>query len=384
LWKARKDLKPDPNAPDIRAGLKEFGLTIGCVTEFNRGIGRNGYSSYSRTFVDGRGYIWYMNRQAQFYRIDPTKDFAVELAGTLLHPECWTTTSSPTPHGNRIYVRTFGRLTCVEDPRAAEGWAKAESLRARLGNAGDEAIGTLIGLLGDDYEDVRWAALDLLRSRPTAIKAATQALADANPHRRWFAARLLGVFGEEAASAAPALAKLMAGSAEQSVRIEAGKALRAIGAVAGIGGDVVRAASDPSVEVRRLAAALLADVGPEGAAAVPALMKQIREDLTPVQRELATIAAQPIRDSRLRHSLRDQPALRAMARMGGAAVPPAIEMLNSGDQAAMRWACAVLAGAGREATAALPALKKAATDKSPEIKAAAESVLRGIAAQDNP
>jgi hypothetical protein len=108
-----KDIKPDPNAPDIRAALDEFGLTINSVIEFNRGIGRNGYSSYSRTFVDGRGCIWYMNRQAQFYRIDPDKEFAAELAGTLVHPECWTSNSSPVPHGNRIYVRTFGRLACI-------------------------------------------------------------------------------------------------------------------------------------------------------------------------------------------------------------------------------------------------------------------------------
>ena len=94
LWKKPRpaDIKPDPNAPDIKAGLEEFGLTIAAVTEFGRGMGRNGYSSYSRTFVDGRGYIWTMNRQAQFYRIDPAKDFAPELAGTLVHPACWTST----------------------------------------------------------------------------------------------------------------------------------------------------------------------------------------------------------------------------------------------------------------------------------------------------
>ena len=106
-------LKPDANAPDIKAGLEEFGLTIDDVTNEGRGIGRAGYNSYSRSFVDGRGYIWTMNRQAQIYRIDPTKDFAAELAGGLVHPECWTSTASPVPHGNRIYVRTFGRLACI-------------------------------------------------------------------------------------------------------------------------------------------------------------------------------------------------------------------------------------------------------------------------------
>ena len=372
-------LKPDPNARDIKAGLEEFALTIDAVTEGNRGIGRDGYNSYSRTFTDARGYLWYMNRQAQFYRIDPEEDFAVELAGTLVHPECWTSTSSPVPHGNRIYVRTFGHLVCVEDPKAAEGWAKAEAVRGRLAGAGDEAVGALIGLLGDDHEEVRWTALDLLHSRPAAVKPATHALGDANPHRRWFAARLLGGLGTTAASAAPALAKLMAGDAERNVRFEAGKALNAIGAVEGITSEVVQAAGDSSVDVRKLAASLLARIGSEGAAAVPALMKQVREDLAPLQRRLATIDAQPIRDSRMRHSLGGQPALSAMGRMGGAAVPPAIEMLRSGDQAAMRWACAILANVGPEATAALPALREAATNTSPEIKAAAEAAIRRIA-----
>jgi len=113
LWNSPKWVKPDPNAPEIKAGMDEFGLTINAVTEPNRGIGRGGYTSYSRTFVDSTGCIWYMNRQAQIYRIDPAKDFNAELAGTLVHPECWTSTASPVPHGNRIYVRTFGRLACI-------------------------------------------------------------------------------------------------------------------------------------------------------------------------------------------------------------------------------------------------------------------------------
>jgi HEAT repeat protein len=378
LWKARKDLKPDPTAPEIVARLQEFGLNIGAVTEFNRGIGRNGYSSYSRTFVDGRGYLWYMNRQGQFYRIDPRKGYSAELAGTLAHPECWTTTSSPMPHGNRIYVRTFGRLTCVEDPKAAAGKVKADALRGKFAASGAEAIPALVEAIGDEHEDVRWAAVELLGRRPEALGPLTKAMEDANTQRRWFAARALAGLGAGAAPAAATLARTMAGDAERDVRIESGRALKAIANTEGIAADVVRAAGDASFEVRHLAASLLARIGPDGAAAVPALMKQLRQDMAPLQRELKTIEAQPIRDSRLRHSLRDQPALQAMSRMGAAATPPAIELLSSGDEVAMRWACTILAGVGPEAKSALPALEKAAAHVSPEIKAAVEGARRVI------
>jgi HEAT repeat protein len=387
LWKKEPPFKggnvpspaPDAGDPKVRAALDEFALTVDNVVEFNRGIGRNGDSSYSRTFVDGDGCIWYMNRQARLYRIDPSRGFVSELAGSLDHPIVWTSCSSPYPHGGRIYVRTFGRLACIEDAQGEPARRKALALRRRLMEAA-EPIPALIEAAGDEYDAVRRTAELMIGAiGARAVPALTLALADASPKRRWSAAEALRAIGAAAAPAVPALAKVFAGDNVAGVRVQAGRALKAIGNAEGIAEAVVRAVDDPEPEVRKLAVALLVLAGPQGAPAVPTLTRLLREELAGMQRELAGIPDGGIRDSRIRHGMSDRTVLDAFGRMGAAAAPPMVELMQTGDEVAIRWACRVLGRVGNAASAALPALATAfRAAQTPTVRVAVAEALSTV------
>ncbi len=179
----------------------------------------------------------------------------------------------------------------------------------------------------------------------STVPAVTKALSDKKT--RLGAAMTLGLLGPKAKAAVPELVKLLA---DKDPVIRSGVAL-ALSKVAPENGKVVSvlagALSDSDYGVRHKAARALARCGAAAKGAVPALQKALAD------------ARKEVRYA----------AFGALGRLGPEAVSTLTEALGNGDDAwARKYAARALGNLGPKATAAVPALAKALSDKDAEVR----------------
>lgn len=147
---------------------------------------------------------------------------------------------------------------------------------------------------------------------PTAIDELKQALASGDSAQQAAAAEKLAQLGEEASAAAVELATACAG--DEAIREWATAALEGMGPPAVE--DITRLAallSDPSADVGYWAATLLGRLGPDGAAATPALTAALDKSPHANVRERAALALGKIGPA----AAAAAPALTAAASSGG-------------------------------------------------------------------
>jgi HEAT repeat protein len=155
----------------------------------------------------------------------------------------------------------------------------------------------------------------------------------------------------------------------------------------------IKKLADEEVSVRREAAAALGVIGPEGAAAVPALLQALDDEDTTVRQEALTTlgrigpaarAAVPV----LLHALRDKDTdyrvltLQALGGIGPeneAVVPTLVKMLLDDDREKMRFtATGILKTFGSKARAAIPELARGLKRNDVGVRNAAAAVLGSI------
>ena len=118
--------------------------------------------------------------------------------------------------------------------------------------------------------------------------------------------------------------------------------------------------------LQKCAITLLAEIGPEASEAAPALIRSLKS-----------------RMKELHLNPYGSPEIRALAAIGGAAVPELAEALTSQDVILRVIAADTLGRIGADARAAIPALEKALSDEDDEVRREAAKALgkiRGAAA----
>lgn len=166
-------------------------------------------------------------------------------------------------------------VTMLADRLGDEAEIVGLSAAYELGLRGEEAVPALINALKDEAEAApRNAAYAFNRVGKPAVPALLDAARDRDPKVRARALDILGDMGLRAAEAVPDLVEQLQDDADDPRR-RAAEALGTAGQqsaeIAGQLGAALQ--TDPSGEVRRNAALSLARLGPNAAAAVPALAR---------------------------------------------------------------------------------------------------------------
>jgi len=272
----------------------------------------------------------------------------------------------------------------------------------------------LVAALRNEYWDVRYHAGEALRKCGSkAISALLIALKDEHYWSRLHAARTLGHIGPPAQAAVPALAKLLR-CPEADIRAEAAEALARIGGIEGVRDELLAALPDAnsfvrtavaealgrggpaavpglvqtiekhsSAEVHDAAMRALAIIGPDAAAAVPALLRVLRAEVAEVNRTYGGIPSEGIRNSRIGHAIRESIAVMALGRMGTAAARPLGDCLREADQTLVRYALESLARLGPAAApVSREVLTVLRTNPDPWQQARAANVLGAIGGDD--
>ena len=237
-------------------------------------------------------------------------------------------------------------------------WCALRAMRI-MGPSARPAVADLHRSLRDPAIDVRLEAVRALArigGGDDIAQALSTALSDPYDLTRREAAGALGRSTSDATTAAEALVSALNDDAPQVRQLAAS-------AVAKVGKEAVPAITKVlergDLASRRAAARALGAIGPDASSALPALRKLLRDELAAAQEHLSGMESGAIRDSRLRHAMGDQASLSALAQMGSAAVPVLVELLKTGDDVAVRWACRGLSRIGPEAAPAVPALRRA-------------------------
>jgi HEAT repeat protein len=197
----------------------------------------------------------------------------------------------------------------------------------------------------------------------------------------------LGQLGEAAAPAVPDIVRHLQ-QGEPTVRCTAATAL---GRMASARSEVVSALTDALTDdkpwVRQAAAGALGRIGPEAASAVAGLREALSDRHTrkaavwalgkigPSAAEAAPALVALLRD---RSPRRQELAVRALQRIGPAAVPAVAQALRSGRETVRLNAAAVLGSFGPQAAPAMAALEKAMADTRPQVREALCWALRAI------
>jgi HEAT repeat protein len=247
------------------------------------------------------------------------------------------------PHSAEKYLPVLGAGI---DDRDADAARRSVAALSQLRTP--DAVPALIQALDDDR--TRDTALFGLRGMgpraAAAVPALVQVLQDPREAHRGAAAQALGEIGMAAAAAIPALT------------------------------DVV--GKDPNGGVREAAARALGAMGPASSAAVPVLIDNLRYGDGGYR--VATGAVIALKQI----GLPAVPALTAALKCNR--LPPAAPMARTGYQGAVYpetenvrvYAAHALSGIGREASAAIPALRESLQDPSPRVREAAAGALREI------
>ena len=171
-------------------------------------------------------------------------------------------------------------VSALSDRLREEAEIVGLSAAYELGARGTEAVPALIDALHEEAEAVpRNAAYAFNRIGPLAVPALLEAARNEDARVRARVLDILGDMGPVAADAVPHLIDRLEDDAEDPRR-RAAEALGTAGQgsshLAGPLGELLR--NDPSGEVRRNAALSLARLGPNAAAAVPALAQGMMDD----------------------------------------------------------------------------------------------------------
>ena len=229
---------------------------------------------------------------------------------------------------------------------------------------------------GDKVAIAAILALGMIGPEATAaVPELVRALRDDDPRVRWFAAGALASIGPGAKASVPALIEALrskdvatggevtfwngAMSREDGpIRLAAAVALGRIGPESRAAvPDLVRALRDPDARVRSETAQALGAIGPAAGAAVAELVRMMSRD---ADDEVADLAAE------------------ALGRIGAAAVPAVSEILRGRDPDARIRAVKALGAAGPKAAAATADLLRALGDRDEELRTAAAAALGRI------
>ena len=174
-------------------------------------------------------------------------------------------------------------VTQLKSPRLAERIAAAEALSRRAPDI-KPALPALVAALRDEYWDVRRHASDALRKAgPAAADLLIESLDHPHYYARWYAARTLRQIRPPVAEAVKPLAARLDDEAVD-VRVEAARALEAIGQTAPVVDELIRAMAGRDASVRSAAAAATATAGK---AAVPGLVRLLAHGDLDVRRTAA-------------------------------------------------------------------------------------------------
>jgi HEAT repeat protein len=245
----------------------------------------------------------------------------------------------------------------------------------RIGREADVAVPALVTALHSRYEPWRDAVVQALRRPGAAPTADLEALLEQGDWRaRVLAAKVLGLRGEAAKGAVPALAAALADK-DEDVRRAAEVALSNMGPHAKAAAPALVAYLASPVHTGDDAFSTLVALGPD---AVPALVQALgempRDGRAVDRRALAVWVLERIgpaaKDAApaLARLLRDGQVLRAeeaLAEIGEPALAPVVEVLRGQDREARQraaWTLFLLAGRGHRADQAVPALKDALAD----------------------
>lgn len=265
----------------------------------------------------------------------------------------------------------------LQMPHLSYQVSKDPQLLVGFGAGGLEDVPPLLKLLASPDTAVRRGAaveLGLIgRHARDALPSLQPALKDSDFMVRIAVAEAILRIDPKQPAALPVLLDAVKHS-DLVVRRQSLQALARIGAQAKSAvPELVKALKDPDAGVRWAAADALAHVGPEAKAAVPALVEALKDpSIRPIAIDAlggigaeAKVAAGPLAELCQDQNVTvKRTAAMALARIGGTearpAVPVFIEMLK-GHDARLRWdAMLYLAGMGREAKEAVPALAELA------------------------
>lgn len=267
----------------------------------------------------------------------------------------------------------------------------------------------LVAALKDDYFDVRENACEALRKLgPAAVPPLSEALKDDSYYMQLYAARTLGRIGPAAKEAVPALGELLT-RADNDVRGAVVEAIEAIGDPAPAAAALLSALSHPNEGVRATAARALAkagktlvpeiaklltssdpgavaaaalalaEIGRDAASSAPALVKLLLDECERARRETAAIDSVGIRESRLRHAVRESVYIPIVGKMGAPAAPFLRDALRKADELKVWWVLEALGKLGPAARVALPELTEALKGSAdPNNRARAAGVIGGL------
>ncbi len=265
----------------------------------------------------------------------------------------------------------------LEDPKPAVR-VQAGLALAELGAGAREAEAALARALKDKDPEVRYAAVLALGSvgaeGSAAIEGLAQALSDENWFVRFTAAQALQRFGPRAKAAAPALVRALqpADGVKDFRPVRCGAALVALAKIdpsaAELGGAVSLVVEkllgyegDGSDGARAIGAEMLGECGPAALAAVPALVKRLKDEEGDVRVKAAEAL---IKIAPEKH------AEAALARLAGD--------LKDADLFVRTLAAEALGRLGSRAKDVSAALAAAIQDPEPEVRQAARDALKKV------
>lgn len=279
-------------------------------------------------------------------------------------------------------------LKALQDP-APEVRPRALWALGVLGPEAGQAVGPVGAFLKDGDAKVRALAAWVLGEMGPAAAAAApllaRALRDPDPQVRARAAEALHDIGQEMVSHLLPVAK----DDDLAVRLNAVQALVTFHESKAALAALVGALRDPAVQVRAAVAGALARLGPEGKAALPALLECLKGGSRELQTQAFTaiMAIAAPEDAELRDALS---ALNEKGRWAGAPAPkqPGAKPTETvkrllrclGDPNGTRRLGAVLAlgDIGPGAKEALPSLMKSLKDPERSVRAAAVLALAAV------
>lgn len=219
-------------------------------------------------------------------------------------------------------------------------------------------------LSADDANSLRALTADTIGligpAAAPAAPALVRALLDKNEQVRQMSAQALGALGGHSAIGVPALIEVMMFDEATSVRDAAEQALSKIGPEAVAGLTQLLDVDSPNLRMR--AARCLGRMGSTARAAVPNLLKEVRDEDPTVRvavvEALWQITSQPAR-----------------------VIPPTIELLQCDDRQVRIRAFRLLDRMGPKAASAVESLEQLRDHKNPAVRLAAEKALERIAAR---
>jgi HEAT repeat protein len=276
---------------------------------------------------------------------------------------------------------------------AADVDAAVKAIRSRGLEAIDE-LGRVLYRLRETEQ--RELLDDFARIGGAVVPELSKQLESESAERRRLAARVLGRLGKEAKDAAPALRAALK-DPDPSVAVESARALFAISGETEAVVPVLRASLAAPGDVAVRAAAGLAEMGTASKPALEELLLAARSREARLRHQAARALGvcdgdvKQVRPALQRLRLDDADAVRVAAALALARLedsdPTAdlVQVLRFGeDRQARLAAIAALSERPEKSKAALPALKTALTESSPELRTAAALALQKIAGKDAP